>query len=358
MRRPVIFGLMILLAGLIWLDFHDAAEQQAQLQPPPMQVMAPTLAPAPELPPATITPPPTATTAALQEVPPGTVEALMVTLTAMENAALATPTEMRVAANPQPLPFGPTTINGVTYDAFVSLPGDVQQRIREIYAYGQSIGNNPRAFSKLGDSTIEYPHFLARFDEGEYNLGDYAYLQPVIDYYAGSFGHRSIAIRRGLHTWSVLDPMWAGGPCNPGENMLACEIRVHRPSILFIRLGSNDAGVPQSTERNFREIVDFVISSGVIPVIGTKADRHEGSNINNDIMRRVAAEYHVPLMDFDQVALTLPGRGLGGDSVHMTTFYAHDYRQPEAFQRGHSLHNLTALVTLDLIWRVLREGEA
>ena len=75
-------------------------------------------------------------------------------------------------------------------------------------------------------------------------------------------------------------------------------------------------------------------------------------------MRRVAADYQIPLMDFDQVALTIPGRGLTTDNVHMTTFYAHDYRQPEAFQRGHGLHNLTALVTLDLLWRVIRDGEA
>ncbi|HLV34198.1 MAG TPA: LysM peptidoglycan-binding domain-containing protein [Spirillospora sp.] len=251
------------------------------------------------------------------------------------------------------------SINGLPYDAVIVMPDAVQQHIREIYARGQALGNNGRAFSKLGDSTIEYPFFLARFDEGPYNLGAYAYLQPVIDYFAGSFARQSVAIRRGLHTWSVLDPMWAPKPpCQPGEHMLACEFRLHRPSILFIRLGSNDAGIPNETDASFREIVEFAIDSGVIPVIGTKADRHEGpGNINNDIMRQVAADYRIPLMDYDLVAQTVPGRGLEQDDVHMTTFYAHDYTQPVAFQRGHGLHNLTALITLDRIWRVLRGEE-
>jgi hypothetical protein len=56
------------------------------------------------------------------------------------------------------------------------------------------------------------------------------------------------------------------------------------------------------------------------------------------------------LWDFDLVAQTLPGRGLDADGVHMTTFYAHDYTLPEAFQRGHSVHNLTALIVLNRIW--------
>ena len=342
MRRGVIFGLIILLFGLIVWDFQTGSPPQ---QPPASEMIAtPTAQPA-----ITATPPDTS----IASPPPGTVEALLVTLTAMENtASQATP----VAANIQPLSPEQSAINGVPYDSFNPLPENVRQRIRDIYTYGAALGVNPRAFSKLGDSTIEHPYFMARFDENDYNLGDYAYLQPVIHYFAGSFAHQSVAIRRGLHTWSVLDPMWASGQgCNPGENMLACEIRLHRPSILFIRLGSNDAGVPDSTERNFREILDYTISQGVIPVIGTKADRHEGSNINNDIMRRLAVEYQIPLMDFDLVAGTVPGRGLDRDSVHMTTFYAHDYRQPVAFQRGHGLHNLTALVTLDRIWRVLHQ---
>ncbi|WP_374687903.1 hypothetical protein, partial [Promineifilum sp.] len=95
---------------------------------------------------------------------------------------------------------------------------------------------------------------------------------------------------------------------------------------------------------------------GVLPVIGTKGDRHEGSNENNDILRRIAADYRIPLWDYDVVAGTLPGRGLDVDAAHMLTFFAHDYADPTAFTRGHAMHNLTALMMLDALWRLVIEG--
>ena len=254
---------------------------------------------------------------------------------------------------------GLTNINGVDYQTFLMLDSNVTSHIRQIYAAGQSLGNNPRAFSKLGDSTIEPPHFLTRFDSGDYNLGDYSYLQATINYFAGSFGRQGVAIRRGLHTWSVMDPMWAPKPtCFGGEHMLACEFRLHRPSLLFIRLGANDAGIPETTEENFRNIVQFAIDSGVIPILGTKADLRASGQINNEIMRRVAADFQIPLMDYELIAQTLPGQGLIGDGVHLTSFFSHDYTQPTAFQRGHSTHNLAALVTLDLLWRTVLEVDS
>lgn len=247
----------------------------------------------------------------------------------------------------------PEAVNGVPLSDLIVMPPETRRHVREIYAQGQSLGRNPRAFSKLGDSTIENPHFMDRFDTGTYNLGDYVGLQGVIDHFSGSFARYSIAVRRGLHSWSVFDPIWAVDPaCTASENVLECEIRVHNPSMIFIRLGSNDVGVPDSFERNLSRAVEYALENGVIPLLGTKADRHEGSsNINNEIIRRVAARYNVPLWDFDLVAGTIPGRGLTTDNVHMTTFFAHDYTQPEAFRRGYGVHNLLALIMLDTVWR-------
>jgi hypothetical protein len=97
--------------------------------------------------------------------------------------------------------------------------------------------------------------------------------------------------------------------------------------------------------------VQYAIDNGVIPVLGTKADRNEGGDINNAIIRELAAQYEVPLWDFDAVANTIPGRGLSEDNVHMTFFYSHDYTDPTAFQTGHGVHNLTALILLDELWK-------
>lgn len=253
-------------------------------------------------------------------------------------------------------PEPPDAVNDIPIDQFVIMPPAVQDNIRKIYAAGQALGRDPRAFSKLGDSTIENPHFLARFDSGPYNLAEYAYLQSVIDFYHGSFSRQGVAVRRGLHSWSALNPTWADETqCQPNEGPLPCEIRLHNPSVILVRLGSNDAGVPDTFRQSLQAVIDHCVQNGVIPIIGTKADRFEGpDNVNNTIMRELAIENNVPLWDFDRVAETLPNRGLApGDETHMSFFYAHDYSLPEAFTRGHAVHNLTALIMLDRVWAAL-----
>jgi hypothetical protein len=282
------------------------------------------------------------------------IEAAESTLPLAESTAEATGDPLPTAIIIDPYPIPPSVINDVAVDSIITVP-DVET-LRQIYATGQELRRDAHAFSKLGDSTIENPHFLTRFDQpGTYNLGEWAYLQPVIDHFQGSFGRQGMAVHRGLHTWSVLDPMWADPlNCQPREDMLACEIRLHNPSVIFIRLGSNDVGIPDEVDRDMRLIVEFCIESGVIPIMGTKADRHDGSsNVNNNTIRQIAEDYHLPLWDFDLIAETLPGRGMANDGVHLTTFFSHDYTQAEAFRRGYPVHNLTALIALDQVWRAV-----
>lgn len=282
-----------------------------------------TAAPIPET--ATVAPPPEAPTAAVA------------------------PTAMPQTAAPAVDPVG--YLNGVPLSSIIVLPENVIVRARAIFAQGEVYGRNPHAYSKVGDSTIQNPYFMARFDEpGGYNLGPYTYLQPAVDYFAGSHGREGTAVRKGFHSWTVTDPLWADKAiCQANETPIACEIRLHNPAIIIIRLGSNDAGVPQMFDQNVRQIVELAITNGVIPVIGTKADRFEGSNANNNILRQIAADYQLPLWDFDVAAQMIPGRGLDVDNVHLTTFYAHDYGSPMAFQRGHGVHNLTALMMLQAL---------
>jgi len=247
-------------------------------------------------------------------------------------------------------PDAPTSINGVPIAQLISMDAAALQTARTIFARGQAMGRNPNAFSKAGDSTIEIPHFLTRFDGEPYNLADFAYLQPTIDQYQGSFARDSAAVRIGMHSWTMLDPAWADKSiCLPNETAVSCEIRLHNPSIMLIRLGTNDNAGTAYFDEQMRLTVDAIIAEGVIPVIGTKADRAEGSDTNNGVIRQIAADYHLPIWDFDRLADTLPARGLDVDRAHMTTFYAHDYADPTAFTRGHAMHNLTALLVLDAI---------
>jgi len=257
----------------------------------------------------------------------------------------------------EPTPIPPDHVNGVQISEFIWMPQAVVEHVQDIYVLGQVLGRDVHRFSRMGDSTIENPHFLTRFDSGPYDLGDYEYLQPVIDHFQGSFALENVTIRRGLHTWSVFDPMWANREfCEPGEHMLACELRLHNPSILIVRLGSNDRRMPALTEESLRQVIEYSIESGVIPIMGTKADRFDGpENTTNRIIRELAREYNVPLWDYDRVAGTIPGRGLESDQVHLTAFYAHDWTLERAFTRGHGLHNLTGLISLDAVWQILHD---
>lgn len=224
-------------------------------------------------------------------------------------------------------------------------------RVREIFERGQALGNDAHAFSKVGDCNSELPFFLGRFDSGDYDLGPYAYLQPAIDHFAGSFGRQSMTVWTGSHAWSVLDPTWANPAlCLSGETPLGCEFRLHRPSVVLIRLGTNEAYSPALFEQHMRAIIEYSIEQGVIPVLGTKADQLEGSDRINDIVRQLAAEYEVPLWDFGRVASTVPGRGLREDGFHMT-WYPLTYGDPRALQAGHPVHNLTALIALNTVWQ-------
>jgi hypothetical protein len=252
----------------------------------------------------------------------------------------------------------PTMINGVPFDQIVVMTDAVKDNVRAIYARGQELGNNPRAFSKIGDSTIDYPYFLASFDGRSYNLGEYTYLQPTIRYFAGSFGRKSAAVKVSMHAWTVMNPMWADKTrCEPNESPLACELRLNKPSIVLIRLGANDVGTAKLFEQKMHEVLDYVIRQGVIPVLSTKPDVRKSAQDVNDAMRRLAAEYRIPLWDFDRLGQMIPGQGLGPDGVHLTSFPPHDYTKVDAFKRGHTMQDLSALIVLDTIWRTVTASE-
>lgn len=345
MQRWLVIGIVLLFLGLIVVGIIRQ-EMGMAVGHTAVPTLASTFAPAllPVLITATI--PPTFTfTPPVPDNPLNTATAAPVTAVPTPTASVPTPEPTATA-----VPLA-DSLNGIPLTSILVMPEHVVVNARAIFAQGQVYGRNPHAYSKVGDSTIQNPHFMARFDQpGGYNLGPYAYLQPAVDYFAGSHGREGMAVRKGFHSWTVTDPLWADKTiCQPNETPIACEIRVHNPAIIIIRLGSNDAGVPRLFDQNVRQIVELAIANGIIPVIGTKADRFEGSNINNELLRQIAADYQIPLWDFDVAAQMIPGRGLDVDRVHLTGFFAHDYGSPTAFQRGHGVHSLTALMVLQTL---------
>jgi hypothetical protein len=270
-----------------------------------------------------------------------------------------------VTPSPTPTPTSTSTpsptpqfINGLSSEEFVVMDERTRLHIREIFSHGQTLGRNPNALSRIGASIIETDQFLVRFGTGDFDLGPFSHLQPVVDHFSASFERYGVGVRRGLSAWAVLDPAWADKrQCQANETMIACEFRLNNPSVLILVLGTNDIGSAQEFEGSMRQIVEYSVSEGVIPILATKADRFEGgSNRNNDLIRHIAAVYRIPLWDFDIAAGSLPGRGLGSDGVHMTFAAEFDYNQPASLQRGYGLYNLTVLMVLDEVWREMERA--
>ncbi len=240
-------------------------------------------------------------------------------------------------------------------DDWQSLPvlPALSPRALEIYRRGQVLGRDPRAFSKVGDCESAPDWFLADFDRGPkyYQLGPYAGLQPVIDYFAGSYRHISLAARPGFTATSVLTPLWADPKqCGKDESPLACEYRVSNPAFAIIMLGSNNAPRPERFEPQMRKILDQTIERGIVPVLVTKADNLEGNHAINQAIARLAAEYGIPLWNFWAAVQPLPHHGLQDDGAHLT-WAANRFDDPAVLDSAWPVRNLTALQVLDILMR-------
>lgn len=237
---------------------------------------------------------------------------------------------------------------------------EISDAMLEVYARGLELGNDPNAFSKVGDCQNVTAYFLSSFDEPlQYDLGDYSDLQATIDHFAGSFGRLSASVRDGFNVASVLSPLWADPDlCEKGENPLQCEERLHNPSIVIISMETWWSGRPAETyEAYLRQVVEYWLENGVVPILGTKADNLEGDHGINAAIARVALEYEVPLWNFWAAVQPLPNRGLEEDNFHLT--YARSFfNDPAVLRTGWGMRNLTALQVIDAVWTALQTEEA
>ena len=221
-------------------------------------------------------------------------------------------------------------------------------RVFEIYQNGQTLSNRPQAFSKVGDGEVATSWFLTMFDRHPetIHLGPYQELEEPIAYFSGSFARQSIAARAGFNTTRVLNPLFAANDlCQREESPLECELRLHRPSFVFISLGTNQVWTPEVFETELRMIIEICIERGVIPILATKGDNLEGDHRINAIIAEVAREYEVPLWNFWLALQSLPDQGLQPDGEHLT-WAETDFDDPDAKSHAWPNRNLAALQVL------------
>ncbi len=194
---------------------------------------------------------------------------------------------------------------------------------RNLYALAGLRGRNRRAFAIAGDCNSESYLYSDLIGNGWYGYETNQYLHPTWLYFGRSMKRPMWAVNGGHNSSSVMDPLFADPQwCLPGETPFACELRVPNASIVFIMLGTGDQFQWRNFEANYRKLVDYAIANNVLPVLVTKADALESEEGGaepgylNNVVRRLAAEYDVPLFDFNKAVANLPNGGLTDEPGH------------------------------------------
>lgn len=239
-----------------------------------------------------------------------------------------------------------------------AVPTEISDPMREVYQRGLGMGNDPKRFSVIGDCQNVSSYFLSTFDKpGDFSLGQYAYLQPTIEYYQGSFSRTSLAVKGGFNVAAVLSPLRADPKaCNPGESPLDCELRVWNPSVVFVGMETWWSKEPeQEYDKYMRRVIERILETGAVPIIATKADNLEGDHSINATIAQIAYDYDIPLWNFWAAVQPLPNHGLWSDGFHLT-FARNFFDDPVRMENAWPWRNLTALQTLDVVRTELMDG--
>lgn len=195
--------------------------------------------------------------------------------------------------------------------------------------------------------------------------GSEAALCPV----SNSYSRLGVAAVGGWRAIDALAPREALPECQ-GLPAVSCELRLLRPSVALIMLGTND--LEDFTAARFRRdlarVVRRVSDGGTIPVLSTippRVQRRYSPRVArfNAEIAALAENRALPLWNFwrQMIEPGVPRQGLSGDGVHPSALCppctAVDFR-PAGLRYGYALRNLGALRVLDRLRRRVPLGEA
>lgn len=287
-----------------------------------------------------------------QTVKPSPIPSATATFTLVPSATAVLPTKPSTTTEPSYTPTNaPTNTPTLTptpdaaawkeWPVIPAIPADM----KAIYERGLAQGTiDPQAFSVLGDCQSESGDFLGVFENNPELVGTLPEgLQETVANFAGSFSRYNPAAKSGSSAGSLLYAAWNDnkeGTCLYGETPVDCELRVHRPSIVFIHTGTHY----ETQERNWYYltiIIDKILERGAVPVLVTKADNLELDEHINQNMAKLAVKYGLPLWNFWSSVQDLPEHGLMPNGMHLTT-------------AAHEVHRMGALEMLDTVWLAVR----
>lgn len=209
----------------------------------------------------------------------------------------------------------------------VDLNSAVLRNARAIYNRGQQLGNAANSFMKMGESNTGGTVYMCTFEWGKYDLGDFNYLQGIVDAFnqTQSFCRTNMTAGNGYSTATVLDPLWApADQCQANQSPLVCEIAKAKPSYAFIYFGIADMGTITADQyrENLNTIIRTLSNSGVIPILSTfpMSDKFNDGKPQqfNKIIREVTADRRVPLIDLRIAVWNYTDHGTGEDGYHLS----------------------------------------
>ena len=107
----------------------------------------------------------------------------------------------------------------------------------------------------------------------------------------------------------------------------------------------------QKYETYLRQVIEYAIEQGVVPIVATKADNLEGGNRINALIARLAWEYDIPLWNFWAAVqpLAVPRADQGRFSSHPGGMDSRIFISTSRRTKwsGWMARNLTALQALD-----------
>jgi hypothetical protein len=339
---PLLFG-FALHNKVKSAQIAQASPQAAYLAP----AGQPGLLTAPALPPTEAAPAPTSTrTAARPTARPRTVEASPTpTLPEPVRPEEEGPLPHTSAAEPQPSPTDiqeAPALDPLDWKHWPVVPM-VSEEMRVVYRRGLEQGNDPRHFSILGDCQSLPEVFMGIYDQ---DLELVSRLpgpwQETVAQFQGSFYRYSPTVKDGTTEGALLWGLWNDneeGTCQTGESPLDCELRVHRPSIVLIHVGTHW----EARNRHYLTIIlNRILEHGAVPVLVTKADNRERDERVNENYAALSAEFGVPLWNFWFSVQNLPNQGMEpGSDMYLN-------------QPGLETHRTGALQALDAVWRAVR----
>jgi hypothetical protein len=260
----------------------------------------------------------------------------------------------------------------------------VTSHLEKVVGRGESFGNRPGVFAKIGDSITASPSFLQALACRSPQLGAWSELRGTVEFFgeasvprgteeaqcavSNSYSRVGVAAVPGWRAVDALSRLESSPECLDLPAVI-CELQQIHPSIALIMFGTNDLADFTAVQfrRDLARVARLVAGAGTIPVFSTIPPRarwpfsQRVARFNAEIAA-LAENRALPLWNYwrQMVEPGVLAQGLGEDGVHPSALCPPcteiDFR-PEGLRQGYALRNLGALRVLDRLRRLVPLGD-